>query len=54
MPAIAAPKLTVGSEVYPEPALFTVTLVTLLFSITAVAVALEPPPPEIVTLGALV
>ena len=46
--------VTVGAEVYPVPALFTVIAVTTPLVTVAVAVAPLPPPPEIVTTGGVV
>ena len=46
--------VTVGSEVYPEPALVIVKPVTLPLATVAVAVAPLPPPPAIATVGAAV
>ena len=46
--------VTVGSDVYPEPALVIVKPVTLPLATVAVAVAPLPPPPVIATVGAAV
>ena len=54
VPVVLPDNVIVGVDMYPLPSVSTLILVTFPFLMNAVAVAPDPPPPVIVTFGALI